>query len=194
MKDKIIEVLLARKGFEAWWCDIEIDIQNEIKDEIEKLCQEKVDLAKLEMSNYFEERQEITQKINIVKPDTDGYNTSPDESKRDLLETKLKNGESLSTEERRELIELNTPKPYDKSKFKIYPTWKETREKSEISEEEFLEFVTSREICSGFILRHGFNADICNFKSCKHCPISCAKSLADIKKWMGRMMEMHTKK
>jgi hypothetical protein len=79
-------------------------------------------------------------------------------------------------------------KPYDKSKFRLFPTWKETKEVSEISEEEFLGFYDGDTGCSGFNSGYGFEIPRkgkCN-EQCRECVLDCyaENTKADIIKWM----------
>jgi hypothetical protein len=78
-------------------------------------------------------------------------------------------------------------KPYDKSKFRIFETWEETKRVSEISEEEFLGFLKMDSMCRGINTKNGFRyCDIRCSIECVDCTLNPykTKTKADILKWM----------
>jgi len=70
---------------------------------------------------------------------------------------------------------------YDKSKFEIFPTWKETKEVSEISEEVFLSMYVENCACSGYPFTF---SKFCMNNECEKCHFFIDNSKADIIKWM----------
>lgn len=83
-------------------------------------------------------------------------------------------------------IKTGTIESYDKSKFRIFTTWKETKEVSEISDEVFLGFLDENKSCNGFHMYNGFIGSFplgCVIK-CEVCSVNHTKTKADIIKWM----------
>jgi hypothetical protein len=91
----------------------------------------------------------------------------------------------MSTKDRervaKEIEKLYEPKeesrPYNKSKFKIFPTWRETKEVNKITKEDFMDLINHHE--------HFCDHAICSTLSvCESCALSDLVTKADIIKWM----------
>jgi len=80
-------------------------------------------------------------------------------------------------------IKIGTVEGYDKSKFKIFPTWEVTKEVSEISEEVFLGLINENYQCTGFNGSNGF-INHCSVVTCYECILASENTKADIIKWM----------